>query len=361
MRPTYLQNTKKGIFMIRISNQLIALSLLGMSSLAMAMDKELVHQSIIVQKIMAIDKPMRVAFLQKKNTLMIAGKNSVHEVNWKDDQETGKIADHCLSYCFTNQQRTAVAGSYYKDSKGVKKLFGVVQLYDAENEAITWGFPFEGKPFGPSCAFTPSGKLYVIEGDGNIRCSDGKSYYFAQAADGYKGIITADNTKEEVIFTRYIDKEKSALHTMNFDRNNATITTDFVPNDFGKPYAQLHSPISKLTALYYGSSNCWILYDRIKKTAVQTATKLLQNCCLLTFHPKKESLLAMLTNDGFVEIYDFRKDETISRIHNSIGIPTSAASVNERLIDFSPDGENIAVIVNERCFVLSNLYPANDQ
>lgn len=338
------------------------------------MDKTPIHQDIIVQRITAIDNPMRAAFLHKKNTLVINSRDGIYEVNYKENRKTADmIPNNRSKLCAINQQRDAVAVITTFDSEGVHKIFGEIKLYDVKKQKLTWRHFFTGKPFNPSCIFTPSGILYVIEEDGNVHSSDDKSYYFPEAKSGHKGIITADNEAEKIIFTKYVNDSASALNTIHFDINRPVVTTDLIPNiPCDTVNAQIHNPKNKIVALHYYFNKIWILYDRINKTAVTTAKKLMQHCCSFDFHPKKESLLAMLTKDGFVEIYDFRKDKTIARTYNSLWVPTSDSPIKQTSINFSEDGENIVVTVGTeryvdknvtfdyRCLVLSNLYPQND-
>ena len=349
MRPTYLHDTKKGIFMIRISNQLIALSLLITSSLAIAMNKNPIHQEITIKELTAIEKPTRVAFLRNKNTAMMANENGVYEVDCKKDE---KIADMVTGYypmfCFPNQQRDAVA------------LFNLqkVKLYDVNKKTISWERPVTFKNnFPPSCAFTRR-CLYLIETDGTVYNNLGQTYNIPEAStQGWKGIITTDSIKDKVVFTKYVDESTSALCTINFDEEPVTVTRNGTlankPWDF--PNAQCRSLISKLIAICYPLTCIWNIYNETDKAVTDVP-----NCCLLTFHPTKQHL-AILTKDGFVEIRDILKQTIIAKTNESLGTPKLATAANERVIDFSEDGENLAVIVNEKCFVLSNLYSANDK
>lgn len=352
--------------MSRISKQLIALSLLITSSLAISMNRPAIHQDIIVQRVTAVDNPVRAAFLNKKNSLAIGGKEGIYQVNWKQNKTTSKIIPTSQSHSFLiNQQRDAVAAIDIFDNKDTNEISGAIKLYNTTNQKLDWENSFRGEK--PSFTFTPSGKLYVFGQNGTIRCNDGKSYHVPQVTRMHEGAITTDNAAEEVIFTTdYINKSCSELYTVHFDAKSSAITEHLIlNNEIDTAKARVHSPFSKIVALHYSCKNVWMLYDRSNKRRVIT-DRHLNNCCSFVFHPKNESLLAIITKDGFVEIYDFRKDKIISKTNNSLWISTSDSPLTQSSIDFSEDTENLVVTVgtkdkdNNRCFVLSNLSPKNN-
>lgn len=312
------------------------------------MDKSPIHQKITIKELTAIEKPTRIAFLKDQNTVMMANENGVYEVDCKKDEKIGDIATaYSPMFCFPNQQRDAVA------------LFGLqkVELYDVNKKTVSWEHPFTFKKnFPPSCAFTQR-CLYLIETDGTVYNNLGQTYNIPGASTReWKGIITADNIKDKIVFTKYVDESTSALCTINFDEEPVTVTCDGTLENkiWDLPYAQCRSLISKLIAICYPLTCVWNIYNETDKAVTDVP-----NCCLLTFHPTKQHL-AILTKDGFVEIRDILKQIIIAKTNESLGTPNLATAANERLIDFSADGENVSVIVNNKSFILSNLYPKND-
>lgn len=352
--------------MSRISKQLIAVSLLSASPLAISMSTQATHQDIIVQRVTAVDNPVRAAFLKKKNALVIGDKKGIHEVDWKQNRLIANMMLTNRSRSFViNQQRDAVAALHIFDNERADKAAGLVKLYDTKTQKLEWESSFKEK--NPSFTFTPNGNLYVFGKDGNVHCSDGKSYSVGQARRMHEGAITTDNAAEEITFTTdYINKSCSELYTVRFDAKSSAITEHVIlNNEIDTAKARVHSPFSKIVALHYSCKNVWMLYDRANKRRV-TTDRPLNNCCSFVFHPKNESLLAIITKDGFVEIYDFRKDKLISKTNNSLWISNSDSPLTQSSIDFSEDAENLVVTVgtkdknNNRCLMLSNLYPKNN-
>lgn len=356
-----------------IFNRLTATSLLAMSSLIISMDQKPIHRDIVVQRITAITNPLRANFLHKKHSLMIASKGGIHEVDWKQDKPIRCIIPmQDFNTCCINQQRNAVAGMNY-DSLGKTTTY----LYDVNKEAITWQQTFANNPSFPTCTFTPSGNLYVVDNHGDIHCSNNKSYVLPKTEQGLITNVVADNTEEKIIFAQYINDERSILKTVTFNADQTLITKSFVKNaphtkedpSEDTPKTKKHSPIQKLVACHFYLNNFWFLYDHTNATFIEKTTELSKDCCSLAFHPKNASQLALLTKKGFVKIYDFRKNETISETRNSLWVSTSNSRITQSDIDFSEDGENIAVVIgtkrydknNNILFILSNLYSKKDK
>jgi len=74
--------------MSRISKQLIALSMLSASSLAIAMDKTPIHQEIVIKEITAISNPNQVSSLNDNNALLISNPEGIYTVDWKENKRT---------------------------------------------------------------------------------------------------------------------------------------------------------------------------------------------------------------------------------------------------------------------------------
>lgn len=197
--------------------------------------------------------------------------------------------------------------------------------------------------------------------DGNVHGSNGKFYYNNDIQSDWKGAITSGSTEEEIFFvkTELVEKElKSSLCTITFVEGMfppvSSVALPKNPDPYDIVNARLHSPISKLIALYCSSSALWRLYDQTNKTTTDVPA-----CCSLAFHPNKP-FLGMLTKDGFVKIWNIIKQTIIGETSESLGTPEEGTGLVPQQLDFSEDGENLAVIVNYKCFVLSNLYPKND-
>lgn len=353
---------------MRIPHKLTVLSALITSSLTVGMD-----QGIVVQRITAVDNPLRAKFLHKKNSLMVAAaQDGVYEVDWQQNKTTRlMIPTQDSNTCTINQQRDAVAAMNYQGRQST------TYLYDVNKEKITWQLTLSNNPSSPTHTFTQSGKLCVVENQGIIHCSNGKSYDLPRTEPGLITHVVADSTEEKLVFTQYANNEKSALKTVALDTNPISITKDFiknVPPTKENPVGDTletkkYSPISKLVACHFYFNNFWFIYDFAKKDFIEKTTKLFKNCCTLAFHPKNESQLALLTKDGFVEIYDFLKNETVKRTNYSLLIPTPDSPIAQSDIDFSEDGEKLAVTLGTerydkdrnitfdyRLLVLSNLY-----
>jgi hypothetical protein len=339
-------------------NQLTAISILTASSLAISMDNQPIHKAIVVQEVTAIERPWQVSSLKDKNTVLVSSPNGSYIVDWKENKKTADIfTGKTCPETFTNPQKNAVVVKQW--GQGIR---GKTQLYDIETKNVMWEESYDTNPaFGPSHVFGASGKLYLVTMDGNAHCSNGKFYYSNDIQSDWKGIITSDSTEEEIFFvkTELVEKElKSSLCTITFVEGMFPLVSSVAlpknPDQYDLVNARLHSPISKLIALYCSSSAIWKLYDQTNKTTTDV-----QNCCSLTFHPNKP-FLGMLTKGGFIEIRDIIKQTIVSKTNKSLGTPESGTGLVGQQLDFSQDGENLAVIVNYKCFVLSNLYPKND-
>lgn len=347
--------------MPRIFNQLMIISFLSTSSLVISMDqKPTIHQSIVTKEITAISQPRQVSSLKGGNTLLVSNVEGSFIVDWQTNQKTSDllIGKYQIG-TFPNKQKNAVVAVPCCDG-----ITGKIQLFDIESKQLKWECETELNPyFDPSYTFAQNGDLYVVKGDGNMRCSNGQFYYSRDAQTGYKGIITTHPSEEKIFFTKVENiagKLKASLGTIKFNKPLfPDVSFDELPEnldaDNDRPYAQAHSSIGEIIALCYASTPLWVLYNQITKQIVRN----LPNCRLLAFHPNKP-LSAMLTKDGFVEISDINTGDIIAKTEKPFEAPSPAEAVNQRLIDFSEDGENLAVIVNDKCFVLSNLYPKNN-
>lgn len=344
--------------MSHISKQLIALPLLITSSLAVSMDKAPIHQAIAIQEVTAIERPWQVSSLKDKNTVLVSSPNGSYIVDWKENKKTADIfTGKICPETFTNPQKNAVVVKLW--GEGIR---GKTQLYDINTKKVMWEESYDTNPaFGPSCTFTPSGNLYMVTMDGNVHGSNGKFYYNLDIASDWKGLITSDSTEEKIFFvkTELVEKElKSSLSTITFDKDMfpsvSSVALPKNPDQYDIVNARLHSPTSKLIALYCSSSAIWKLYDQTNKTTID-----MQDCSSLAFHPNKP-FLGMLTNNGFVRIWNIIKQMTIAETNESLGTPEQGSGIVGQQLDFSEDGEDLAVIVNYKCFVLSNLYPQND-
>lgn len=344
--------------MSHVSKQLIAIPLLITSSLAVSMDKAPIHQAIVIQEVTAIERPWQVSSLKDKNTVLVSSPNGSYIVDWKENKKTADIfTGKTNPGTFPNPQKNAVVITPW--GEGIRQK---TQLYDIETKKVMWEESYDMNPsFGPSYTFAPSGNLYLVTMDGNVHGSNGKFYYSRDIASDWKGIITSDSTEEEIFFvkTELVEKElKSSLCTITFDKDMfpsvSSVALPKNPDQYDVVNARLHSPISKLIALYCSSSALWRLYDQTDKTTTDVP-----DCCSLAFHPNKP-FLGMLTNKGFVKIWNTIKQITIAETNESLGSPEAASGLVGQQLDFSEDGENLAVIVNYKCFVLSNLYPEND-
>jgi len=333
--------------------------MLSASSLAIAMDKTPIHQEIVIKEITAISNPNQVSSLNNNNALLISNPEGIYTVDWKENKKTDDILTGKYTFgILPNKQKTAVVVTPIEEGISIRCK---KQLFDIETKKLIWEDNFDINPsFEPSGTFTRSGNLYMVKGDGNIHCSNGKYYYAREAGTGYKGIITSDPTEEKIFFVKtdnIANQLKSSLCTTTFNEDLfPQVSSVELPKNSTDdiPYARLHSPISKLIALCYPLSIIWNIFDQSKKIATDVP-----DCCLLAFHPNKP-FLGILTKDGFVEIRDVIKQTIMAKTNESLGTPKDGTAANEGLIDFSQDGENLAVIVNNKCFVLSNLYPKNN-
>jgi len=382
--------------MLRISSKLIAISLLSASSIAISMDKDFMHRDIVVQKISAVENPVRIEFLNKKDSLIVQDEYDIHEVNWKQNTVTGKMAFTNLperhrfwlpKKYLVNPQGNAV-GAYRQHKLEDGTPLALVERYDVTKQEVTWTLPligFDSKQASLEYTFTPSGKLYVFDQKGSIYCDDGKKYLL-DTTERHITNVTADSTEEKIIFADY-NGSRSDLHTISFDEKSRALysgeyavngeessrgpnflQTKLTPkqpitphveknalNPFFNNWKRIHSPISKLIALY--SKSFWVLFDLEARKEVEAAQEILKNCCALAFHPKEESLLAILTKDGSVILYDHRKNKIIAQTNNPLGI---SKRIKKSCIQFSKNGETIGLIINKMLFVLSNLYQKND-
>jgi hypothetical protein len=332
--------------MPHIFNKLLITSTLGISSMIIPST----HQGIVVQRITAVPSPISAVFLEKKDSLAVSSKGILQEVNWKQNRiTTDMIPTDKSGYFVINQERDTVAAACSQE----------VILYDVKKQKPTWQCSL--KEENPSLAFIPSNKLCVFEKNGNVRRSDEKTYRIVPAQRIHDGAIKADHTAEEVVFTTdYVNKSCSELYAIRFDANSFSLIEHIVfDNDNGTPKIHSHSLLSKIIALHYSDKNVWSLYDRVNKIHI-ARSDYLNNCRSLAFHPKKVSLLGIITQEGFVELYDFYANKVIAKTHNSLWISTSDSPLIQTSIDFFKDGELLTVILNGRLFVLSNLYPKNN-
>lgn len=300
---------------------------------------------VIIQEITAIKKPQRIGFINSYS-LMIASKKGAFIVNWPDNatiETIYKNNDMFPVYCFLNSKKNAIVTSDPEQ----------VNLYDLEGK-ITW----KSNKQNASTVFTPSDKLYTLSGS-TLECNTGKTFEVPGDAPFWYGIISSHPTKEKIFYTNYKPQSNSILFTVNLDEDPVITTSQELPNPSNKSdnmtFAQLHSPCENIIALSYPLNETWTLYNPENNTFILEDIQ----CRTLAFHPTK-SLLAMLTKDGYIELYDFKIKKTISKTTESLGQVPAWESVNERVIDFSEEGDFLAVIVDKKCFVISNLYPKID-
>jgi len=301
-------------------------------------------KQLTIKEITAVENPKRIGFINS-HSLMIASETGASIVNWPDNVTIKNIykSDMFPLQCFLNNKKNAIA---------VSSPFRV-NLYNLEGEK-TWALNKQNA----SIVFTPSDTLYALSGS-TLECNTGETFNVPGDAPFWYGVIAAHPTKEKIFYTNYEPTSNSVLFTVNLDQDPVVTTSQELPNPSNKSdnmtFAQLHSPCENIIALSYPTNETWTLYNPENHTLILEDIR----CRTLAFHPTK-SLLAMLTKDGYIELYDFKTKKTISRTTESLGQVPAWESLNERLIDFSEGGDFLAVIVDKKCFVVSNLYPKID-
>jgi WD40 repeat protein len=316
-----------------------------------AMDKP---AGINIKEITAVANPLYINFTNEPHIITITEKDNIFYIDWKQNKRirTIPLSAYPLS-CFTNSQKDMIAIT------AVEK----VTLLKMRERTIQ-DIPTKYNPWLSASTFTPNNTLYTIEGNGEIH-SNPKTNNLPTVESDYRCTITSHHTKEEIYYIDTVRKTdtipaqlSSQLSTLHLDEKPIRISSCELPELSAKPgnLARLlfYSSIGDLIAFYYPWENMWSIYNVIDKKII----KELPRCSVLTFHPKK-LIAAILTKKGYIKLYDLEKDRKISETNISSGTPPDMQALNPKCIDFSPDGEYLAVTVNDQCFVLSNLYPKN--
>lgn len=313
------------------------------------------QNEIIIRKITAVKNPFFVS-PPIKDELIIASLQKIYLVNWRNNQNLREICttDKLLYSCIFSSDNKLIAAIYGRD----------VCLYDQDGNK-KW--EIVRAPENPSCTFTASNTLYVLS-SGTVQNSKNDIVSMLSEKNSPGDAITAHPIKEQIFYTKSLSEETSALCTINIIDDSIKLSTTELPkishpNKFSnKPYAQAHSFTNDVIALNYPWSNQWNLYDNAKNMFIEE--RLADGCCCsLAFHPN-ESLIALLKTDGFVEIYDFINKKTIKKTTQSLGFVKSDSSVMQNIMNFSQDGNHLAIITfipedkeyKQQCFILSNLY-----
>ena len=351
--------------------QFMALFLSGTTFLLFSMDNK--SKPIKFREITCVPNPCKVAF--SANGQLIVGwddgsktkekinplKNEVPttlqlKVNPEDkagicliDWQQDKIVNSLFKcptmypFCFRDHQRTAIALNQSEK----------VTLYNLDGEQ-SWEC---NKEFAVS-TFTANGTLYAVQPNGITHNSKNNKTFQLPSEGPYMQFdqLTAHNTQERIFFTQWLSKQQSILYTVDIKNDDITIHSQNMPvisnpSKYGDLPQLTHSPCNDTMAIYWPFGDKWSLYDYINN---QYLIEHISNgsCRLLAFHPQNASLLALLTKDGFVELYNTETQTTIARTEDSLGTTTPSNSFNYQMIDVSQDGKYIGIIVGGKCFVL---------
>lgn len=314
------------------------------------------QSSIIIQRITAVKEPFFISAPIGERVIITSSKKA-YLVNWKQNTKIRKIftTTMALQSCTFSSDNGLIAAICGRD----------VYLYDQEGNK-KW--EIIRAPRNPSCCFTASNTLYEL-GSGMLQNSNNGIVNTSSSnstRDGWYGPITTHPTKEQIFYTEYISREKSALCDITIIDDRMYLIKKELPktSQSNTPYAQNHSFTNDTIALNYGLDNKWNLYDTTKNIFIEER---LANglCCSLAFHPNK-SLIAILKTDGFVEIYDFINKKTIKQTTQSLGPIAANSSIMQNIMNFSKDGNHLAIVAfttqqqktsyKKECFILSNLY-----
>ncbi len=342
-----------------IFNRLIALSIPCTTVFIFAMEpakpKDFRPKILKVREITAVEEPQYASFLN--HDLMIANAKCAYKVDWKNNAVTKKIFDkEFMISCFPDNTGKNVA---------ISNLSGV-KLYD-QNGECTWSITSpNNNTMNPSPVFTRSNILYIINATNKkllsntgLNCELPKElhdnfYFFKITAHDEKIFCTTSIERATRQILHQITIHKGA--SISIDSQELPQRPDSDPEDFAAAFAQEHSPMRKIIALYYlggihRTPDKWELYNLETK---QFITKNPLPWDLLTFHPHNPSWVAGFTHEGYLILYDMDKEKMITTTEKPLGryIQGSCEPLLTRKIDFSPDGKHIALIVNKKCFMV---------
>lgn len=338
--------------MMRIVYNLIIPLFFSIAVPALAMQN---LESITIQEITAVKKPIFIAF-RNENHLMVASQKEIYTIDWKNNKRIEPVLNPKIDMqnCLYNKQTSSIAAIDCND----------VNLYNDQNKKI-WHITKAPNPI--SCAFTPNGTLYTM-GSGILQNSHNETHSTIPGKAPYSYISVVPHPREEKVFyTAYVSLLKSALCTIKMIENarcifeSKDLPIPSMPNkDYNQPYPYAYSPIMDIIALYYPFNNNWSLLNTETNSFIEENLE----CYNLAFHPKKQ-LLAIITKDGCVELRDILTKHIILKTAQFLTDIPLSSPLCQTTIDFSKNGDHLAFVVSaendhNKCFVLSNLNQATD-
>jgi hypothetical protein len=307
-------------------------------------------RKVVPIEVTAIIQPFCASFIDA-NTLFIGARTGGHLVKWRENiKDRTVFTDNCGSYCFPNTKKDKVIFSN-QDS---------VTMYDLKGTKL-WQIPGSLQ----SCVFTSDDIAWVIDQKTNtILNSNHQDHQLSGKTDFTYSIIAAHPRKKEFFYTHAHENAseiESKLYKVNLSHDGERICVDDeeLPdptkknNIFNQPYVQACNQ-NGIIALYYPFSDSWSLYHRKDKKFI--AENLCEGTCsLLAFHPVNSCVVAILTRDGFIKLYDMLTKSIVDITSTTLGSSHQVDSLSERLIDYSDDGNDLVVIIEKKCYVLSGL------
>jgi WD40 repeat protein len=343
--------------MIGLFHRLTTLSVICISFFIIPAEHNRIAKKIIlsVREINQIKQPCRVGF-SYDNKLIVVDPVSTYLVDPQNNRILSRIVtDRCpLTFLLDSKREQRLTADFKRtalcDKKG--KLLWELANYDKQGKIVS---DLGNNDMQISYVFTASNRLYMMNlQNKTLLSSTGLQFDLPKEVNWSPyATIAAHSTQEKIFYTSNSRAEGRILHEITIGGNSLKIDSQKIAesnNCFNNVHAHRHSPIRDIIAFYYPDIPGWKLYNPITRKFIRKKPLLGH---LLAFHPRIRSLLAILGRDGFLSLYDIDQKTTIAKTDASLDNPEFIVSFNEQLIDFSPNGKQVAVIVSDRCFVIN--------
>ena len=336
---------------MRIFARLMPLLVICISSFIMSAQQDLVAKKILsnVREITAIKQPCRVGFFYNNN-LMVANHMNAYVVDPQQNKIIREMnfSDRCPLTCMLDNKRERIVVADLKNAGLYDKKGRVIYKPVSSTADASYVFAASGILYTMHLQDKQEKQLPLVENTRN-----GLQYELPETVNWSPYAIIAAHPFEEKIFcTSHSVVEGQWLNEITIKKTGLKIDTQRLAkphSSFTIIHAHQHSPTCGIMAFYYPDVPGWKLYNRLTQKFI---TKKPLSGHLLAFHPYIPSLLALLDKDGLLSLYDIDKNMITATTQEPLDTPELIASLNEQLIDFSRDGNHIAVIVNDRCFVI---------
>jgi len=297
---------------------------------------------LTVRKVTAVEEPILTGLLHNKNAV-IANSSGYHIVDTNDNAIIHSILCHPFRFAL-NKKKSLI---------GIQ-TFEKFLVYDTITNSITWKLDYD--PSFDSSVFTANNIFWVLKENGTMINNLGKEYLIPSSNTG-NTCCCSHPTKEKIFYTTSIALQKNLLCRINLKEGNPTITQSILPDRLpcnlidNEPITKIHSYQGNILAFYWPIDRNWSLYDHEKQEEICK----LPQCNNLALHPNKH-ILAMITADGLLQIYNFKEDKILDQLNMENTPYPSTTPLNEITMDFSLDGKQLIFMFRGNCY-LANIAP----